>query len=123
MSKKNTYPLILLSTLLVLFAMGGLFFNNFTHLKQRGDFRVRKADRPQLDIGKIAGWMTFEYLNRSFNLPSDYLKMDVAVTSTSYPNVSLIKEATLRGQDLTIFLDDVKKSIKKYQREVHIIAQ
>jgi hypothetical protein len=123
MSKKNTYPLILVLAILVLFAVVGLFVNNFTHVKKKGGFHVHEADRPRPDIEKIQGWMTFEYLNRSFNLPTDYLQKDIEVTSSSYPNVTLIKEATLRGQDLAVFLGDVKKSIKKYQADVHTIPQ
>lgn len=123
MSKKNIYPLILVLAILVLFAVVRLFVNNFTHVKKKGGFHMHAADRPRLAIEKIQGWMTFEYLNRTFNLPTDYLQKDIEVTSSSYPNVTLTKEATLRGQDLTVFLGDVKKSIKKYQAEVHNIPQ
>jgi hypothetical protein len=123
MSKKNTYSLTLLAAILLLFATTGLFFSNFTHLKQRGDFHVRREDHPNVDVEKIADWMTFEYLNRSFNLPLDYLQKDLGVTNSHYPNLTLRREATLRKQNPTVFVSLVKISIKKYQIETSITPQ
>jgi hypothetical protein len=41
------------------------------------------------EVGVIRPWMTFDYINRLFNLPKDYLKNQLQISDSHYPNLTL----------------------------------
>ena len=41
------------------------------------------------DVSAIRPWMTFDYINRLFNLPSDYLKTALKITDSRYPRITI----------------------------------
>jgi hypothetical protein len=66
------------------------------------------------DIGLISGWMTFNYLNKSFNLPGDYLKTKLAITSPTYPNITILKTAKEKGVPINFYLATVKDAVSAF---------
>ena len=41
------------------------------------------------EVGVIRPWMTFDYINRIFDLPKDYLKDQLQISDPHYPNTTL----------------------------------
>jgi len=44
---------------------------------------------PAPNLAYIQTWMTFDYLNKAFKLPPDYLKLKLNITDSRYPNLSI----------------------------------
>ena len=56
-----------------------------------------------LTVDNIESWMTFGFLNRSFNLPPEYLKNALGITDSKYPTITLnrwAKESSIKPADL-----------------------
>jgi hypothetical protein len=45
------------------------------------------------DVNFIRSWMTFDYINKLFNIPSDYLKTHFSIMDGRYPNLSISEYA------------------------------
>src|SRR5208283_6194519 len=41
------------------------------------------------DVDVIRPWMTFDYINTAFRLPPDYLKTQLSVVDTRYPQLTI----------------------------------
>ena len=41
------------------------------------------------DVGYIETWMTFDYVNHLFNLPSSYLQTSLGITDPRYPRLTI----------------------------------
>lgn len=68
----------------------------------------------QLSTGQIQGWMTFRYLNQVFHLPPEYLKQNLGISDSHYPNLSigaLAKEGKTSSQAELLL---VQQAIKSY---------
>jgi hypothetical protein len=68
----------------------------------------------QLQVGNVMGWMTFDYINRSFSLPADYLKTKLNITDKKYPNISLNTWAKESNQVPNKVIEDVKTAVDEY---------
>ena len=66
------------------------------------------------NVDLIASWMTFDYINKIFALPADYLKNALAISDTGYPRVSVSKYAKVHKLDQAGFLAEVQKSVASY---------
>ncbi len=58
--------------------------------------------------------MIFGYLNKVFNLPSDYLKTKLNIANPHYPNVTVKKIAAEQKISSTTYLETVKEAIAQY---------
>lgn len=59
-------------------------------------------------VDSIQGWMTFEYLNRVFLLPPEYMKDQLSITDTHYPKLTVDHLAKTMGTDPATLLEQVK---------------
>lgn len=66
------------------------------------------------DVNIIRPWMTFDYVNKIFNLPVDYLKTNVPVTDARYPALSLGSYAREASSDPNAFALTVASSVRAY---------
>ena len=66
------------------------------------------------DIDRIEIWMTFDYLNKQLDIPSDYLAKALFVNDKNYPNISLARTAKKKGIKSAQFLEEVKRAIHEY---------
>jgi len=66
------------------------------------------------DINTIQTWMTFDYLNKAFSLPADYLKTSLNIDSSSYPLLTINHLARLKEGSASSTLDLVQKNISTY---------
>ncbi len=66
------------------------------------------------DVGLIRSWMTFDYLDKIFNLPPDYLRTRLSIADPHYPQLSLGGYARSRSLDPTAFLNQVEIAVCEY---------
>lgn len=66
------------------------------------------------DIEYIDIWMTFQYINFVFGIPEDYLKDQLHITDTRYPNMTLGKYMKNENIDKADFLEKIKDMIRVY---------
>ena len=58
----------------------------------------------EANASTTASWMTFDYINRAFKLPSDYLRDYLKITDSRYPRLTIaeLAEDTKSTQAATI---------------------
>jgi hypothetical protein len=114
MSHKYIYPLLLSITIGLLVLASGMSFKRYQTLRDGGNLRSHQAQVAIVKTNQIERWMTFDYINRSFRLPSDYLKNELLITSVKYPRVTLGRVASAQGVQTDEFVERVKHSIEHY---------
>jgi hypothetical protein len=62
----------------------------------------------------IQSWMTFDYINLVFHLPSDILKEQLSITDPHYPHITLEKYAAMHSLNQTVFLNQIRSAIATY---------
>jgi len=70
-----------------------------------------KGPLPFSDTNLIRPWMTFDYINQLFALPSDYLKITLNIQDSRYPNLSLSEYRESIATSSDAFLDTVRTAI------------
>jgi len=66
------------------------------------------------DLNIIQSWMTFDYLNKAFNLPPDYLKTSLAINNPQYPLLTINHYSHLQATSTAEILSLVQKAIANY---------
>ena len=66
------------------------------------------------DVPNTESWMTFDYLNKIFVLPANYLATTLKITDSHYPNLTILHYAHKNGIDVRSFLIQVQAAITNY---------
>ncbi len=66
------------------------------------------------NVSQISVWMTFDYINKVFDLPDSYLKESLQITSKKYPLVTLGRYAKEIGSDPPTVVQKVKNSVEEH---------
>jgi hypothetical protein len=66
------------------------------------------------EVGVIHSWMTFDYINRLFGIPQDYLENQLQISDSHYPNLTLGKYASENNIDTVVASHQVQNAILKY---------
>lgn len=74
----------------------------------------RRAPLTASNVNLIRPWMTFDYVNRTFDLPNDVLKTDFAITDARYPYIPLGAYARQRHETSAAFTSQVREAVKNY---------
>lgn len=74
----------------------------------------RYAPFPTNDAGVIRYWMTFDYINKLFELPPNYLKMKLSITDSRYPRLTIYSYAKSENLNQTVFLGEIVNSVREY---------
>ncbi len=69
---------------------------------------------PTLAPDVIKPWMTFDYVNFLFRLPSGYLKDRLGITDPRYPNIRIDQYAKHHNINGLLFLQNVQQAITSY---------
>jgi hypothetical protein len=69
------------------------------------------------EVGVIHPWMTFDYINRIFNLPQNYLKDQLHVSNPHYPNITLGSYASAENLNTSETVHDVQNAIVNYFKQ------
>ena len=65
------------------------------------------------DVNMIQSWMTFNYINKVFKLPTNYLKNTLNISDSRYPNIPLedyAEKANIKTGDFTTKVQEVVHS-------------
>ena len=76
----------------------------------------KKAHAPLTasDIKIVRSWMTFDYINKLFNLPSDYLKSQLNIADARYPKITLSGYAKSQNVSANTFILNVENAMQNY---------
>lgn len=66
------------------------------------------------DASSTQSWMTFSYIDRAFSLPPTYLQMNLGVSDSRYPNMTIIEYAKDAGLSPAAALSKVQTAIGAY---------
>jgi hypothetical protein len=83
------------------------------------DFVAKHGPLTAADTGVIRSWMTFEYVNKAFNLPSDFLKGTLGITDPSYPNLTLSHWAGEKKLNAAQFTASLTAAVGSYLNQNH----
>jgi hypothetical protein len=67
-----------------------------------------------VNVSAVQSWMTFDYINRLFGLPPDYLKATLAISDPVYPHLTLLHYSHLQGTSMVQGVAAVKEAIEAY---------
>ncbi len=74
----------------------------------------RHAPIPVSDAGLIHSWMTFDYINKLFALPPDYLKTKIPITDPYYPRTTISSYAKMENVDAAAMVTQVENAVRVY---------
>jgi hypothetical protein len=66
------------------------------------------------DINTVQSWMTFDYINKVFKLPPDYLKNTLGVSDNRYPNETIGHYARSKKEKFSVVLNQVQEALHNY---------
>jgi hypothetical protein len=66
------------------------------------------------DADTIRSWMTFNYVNKLFALPPNYLEMQLQINDAHYPQLTIAGYASAAHLDATTFLASVENAVRDY---------
>ena len=67
-------------------------------------------------VSDIQLWMTFDYLNKVFGLPQNYLKQSMNIQDGRYPNLQLNRYAELNNINAQEFIKSVRSAVQAYKK-------
>ena len=105
------YALIILGAILLVLAV--FLVANYLSLRRAQVINAREMRASALfahhaplaasDAGIIRSWMTFDYVNKLFALPSEYLQAQLQINNTHYPRLTI-------GS----YLSEVENAVRNY---------
>lgn len=130
MKKRHTlyYGALFAVAVGVFFFAADTFFRDFARLQRGGFFNpsrgrlilqdprraTSRLPLAEADADAIRAWMTFEYLNRVFGLPQEYLRAELALADARYPRVSIAEVADARQVPAETIRTQTQTAIRKY---------
>jgi hypothetical protein len=66
------------------------------------------------DVTVIRPWMTFDYIDRLFGLPADYLKAQLSIADSRYPKLSLSGFAKSERVTSAVIVNEVEVAVTGY---------
>ncbi len=130
--KPRNLETLLLVVLIAIFAVTLVaFIGDFESLTQQGVLtpvhRLGPVTRFFQHIGvlphrqilpqQISNWMTFNYINKVFNLPPDYLKTQLSITDSRYPRLSIEDAASGKHEDSNLLAEQIRALVSTYLRQ------
>jgi hypothetical protein len=79
-----------------------------------GNHSYSQYQHPEVMVNSIKTWMTFDYLNVVFHLPTAYLKTTLLINDPRYPNVRIDYYARHHGLNPLLFLQSIQQAITNY---------
>jgi hypothetical protein len=121
--KKHVPTVAIIVLLVVLVALLYSFISSFRFDYQHGELHPAYYyhDRSLIPIQgaqqsaeSIQSWMTFDYINVVFKLPSAYLKSAFTITDAKYPNIRIDRYAKENHINLSEFVQRIRESVALY---------
>lgn len=83
-------------------------------IKQPLRLKQRQTQWNADSVAQIEGWMTFDYINKQFNLPKNYLQGRLNIGSKFYPLVTIDRVSKEEKNHKVKFLDEVKQAVRDH---------
>jgi hypothetical protein len=123
--KNNSLLRIALGVAVVaIIALTFLLFQQYQHVQRLGYVSIHRQSLLRslhgsgpltaADASSTAVWMTFEYINRVFVLPSAYLEINLDITDSHYPRLTIMEYAKDAGLAEAVALVKVQNAIGAY---------
>ncbi len=64
----------------------------------------------------IRPWMTFEYVNTVFNIPSSFLEQNLSINDTRYPKLVISNFAKDRKISEKEVISQIRNAVREYKR-------
>ncbi len=121
MKKRRITILLGVGIAVALLLIGSFFvsgFHRYHRVAPHGPFAAwhqmhnRRFTADNVDL--IRDWMSFDYLNWAFQLPNDYLQVELKIDDTDYPHVSVRSMAEKERIASSVYLHTVQVAIIKY---------
>jgi len=87
--------------------------NSISSFREFISARRVRGPLPATDDDLIRSWMTFDYINHLFSLPVNYLKTELNVNDSRYPNISLYEYGESLSTSTVSLLDTVRSAVLK----------
>ena len=117
----NKYIKWLVIIFLILIIAGAIFYISFSRRPSYIYRPVRRFFSNHIhrpinvnDINTVQSWMTFDYVNKVFKLPSDYLKNILGVSDSSYPYETIGHYARSKKEKFSVVLTQVQEALHNY---------
>jgi hypothetical protein len=108
----------------VVIILSVLFFQQYKHIRRldyisahrQSLFKSLHGSGPltAANASSTQIWMTFNYINHAFSLPSTYLENNLAVSDSRYPNMTVEEYAKDTGLSTAMALVKVQSAIVAY---------
>ena len=116
------YAIVVLCAILIV--LGVYFVRDYLHIRRLQIVNARelfvsnilKQHGPPTpsEASFIGSWMTFDYVNRLFGIPSDYLKNTLQINDAEYPRMTLSGYAHRNSLNVATFLEQVQAAVRNY---------
>lgn len=102
--------------IILLVVLGIFFYHEYSQLRkaQIANDIHRGVPLTADDVDIVRPWMTFDYVNRIFNVSSTYLKNDLSITDPAYPHTTLSSYAQYSHIDPTLLTTQVEGALDNY---------
>src|ERR1017187_1974136 len=89
---------------------------NYISSHRQSFFRSLHGSGPltAANASSTQSWMTFDYINRVFVLPSTYMQTTLGITDSRYPHLTIVGYAKNAGLSATTTLSKVQDAIRAY---------
>ncbi len=124
---KNHWSIITIGILLVLLVLETRFFISSFHADYaqgvlRPDYHhhqrlplVTSVGQSTPAVNVIQPWMTFDYVNVVYNVPSSYLKNILGINNPKYPNIRIDRYAKAVNMNQALLLQTIRQYISSYK--------
>lgn len=108
---------IIVILVIVLGILGFFLIQQYQEIKQLDIVTTHPFSQPIAPIKKVSlieTWMTFDYINHSFNLPANYLQTNLDIKNIYYPRVIIGHYAKSIGINPETFTSSVRQAVQQY---------
>ena len=116
------YALIILAVILLILVV--FLVANYLSLRRQQFISMRELHFSELlehhaplavsSAEIIRSWMTFDYVNKLFALPPNYLQAQLQITNSHYPKLTISSYAKSENLNVATFLGEVETAIRNY---------
>ena len=77
-------------------------------------YYIANYHRRGILVSDISSWMTFDYINKVFNLPPTYLKQTLQINNTKYPVLTIAQYAKKAKINLSLLIINIQNAVRIY---------
>jgi hypothetical protein len=116
LKKTILWSLLVFTVLLMVFLVKTYQLKNKPHLLSlQESIRTHRRKPPTVnDLTYLSSWMTFDYINKLFNLPETYLEQSLQVNDPKYPFLTVEQYAKKTNINTVVVIENIQKYVRRY---------